>query len=218
MTNLRTLGLGAAAVLALGWAPAQATTMLSAQAGSLCGPGGCFSDKTTTFRQTFAASQFGGPAEIGALALQRGILGAMEATAFKVTFELADGTTVADWGHYTIAVLGGETVMLDGGAFTWDTARGDLILKLDLVVPDKGGGGGGFGGGFGGGGSGSAFALPLPTGSDLAQQLLPSDNPVAQFVAAAAVPEPATWGLMIAGFGGAGVMLRRRAKLAPRFG
>jgi hypothetical protein len=34
--------------------------------------------------------------------------------------------------------------------------------------------------------------------------------------AAAAVPEPATWGLMILGFGGAGMLLRRRAVIARR--
>jgi hypothetical protein len=33
-------------------------------------------------------------------------------------------------------------------------------------------------------------------------------------IAMAAVPEPATWGLMIAGFGGAGAMLRRRRQVA----
>lgn len=31
-----------------------------------------------------------------------------------------------------------------------------------------------------------------------------------------AVPEPATWGLMIAGFGGAGAMLRHRRRVRPR--
>lgn len=36
------------------------------------------------------------------------------------------------------------------------------------------------------------------------------------FAAASAVPEPATWGLMILGFGGVGFVLRRRARTRTR--
>ena len=40
----------------------------------------------------------------------------------------------------------------------------------------------------------------------------------ASLAATPAVPEPATWGLMIAGFGIAGAALRRKPKVAVSFG
>lgn len=216
------------ASLALLAPSANAATVLAAQKNA-CGPGGCF-EATTTFRQALNVRGLGGPLTIRSLLLNRGILGAHQDMIFKLSFETADGTRISDWGSFMIAGLNGEMVSLGGREFTWNPEYGDLVVRLDLVVPEKGGGGfggaglgagGGFGmggGGPGGGGLGEGgFGQGDGFGSvgfgnrALAPQ---SIVPIPPEIGILAVPEPSAWGLMLAGFFGAGAMLRRRRTMA----
>ena len=196
----------------------------------MCGAGGCFA-AGSTFRQTWSASDRAGPVSIGALLLDRGVLGANQDMLFKVSFRLADGTKVGDWGTFMIAGLGGEEVRLGGQAFTWDTSQGDLILQLELMVPDKGGAGGFFGGGGGGGGAfasiggggfgGSSMSVAenppfslsgtMPM-NDVLTGLPHGGRNILGFDPAIAVPEPSAWALMVLGFGSAGALLRTRRR------
>jgi hypothetical protein len=207
------LGLTAAAALAAGASSAQAATTLQLGPSDTCAKAGCFGGETRTFKQTFSAAQAAaaGPVSISKLSLFRGIVGDMQDYSVRVSFELPDGTKLGTWGAFTIAVLNGEFVTLGGQAFNWDASMGDLVLKLELLKPGKGGGlggGGGFGGGFAGfSGPDVVLSNDAPTGI--------GDIDVNQAAIAlpprlAAIPEPATWGLMILGFGGAGGMLRRK--------
>lgn len=196
------------AALAVAAPTAQAATTLTVGPSSACSAAGCFGDTNRTFKQTFSAA--GGPVNISSLSLFRGIVGDMQNYAVRISFETADGTKIGSWGAFTIGVLGGEFVTLGGESFTWDAATmGDLVLTLDLMKPGKGGGGG-----FGGGGFASARFAPedATDGVRFTPPLINLPGPVQQAVdvAASAAPEPDAWALMIAGFGGAGVMLRRR--------
>ncbi|MDZ4373700.1 MAG: hypothetical protein U1C74_20080, partial [Phenylobacterium sp.] len=115
---------------------AQGATYLSVGPDSLCSAGGCLSEARRSFTQSFSAGQ--GVTGISALSLDRSVLGDMQHHAVRVSFELADGTTV-DWGKFTVAVLGGNVVTLGGQAFAWNSAMGDLKVRLDLILPEKGG-------------------------------------------------------------------------------
>lgn len=207
------LALFAAAALCGSVTPAQAATFLTVGPNNGCDASGCFSDSRRTFTQTFSAAERAGtPISITSLALFRGVVGAMENHAVKVTFQLADGSEVS-WGKFTIAVLAGEVVSLGGPAVTWDSSLGDLTVKLELIIPGKGGAGGFGGAGPGGGagglsslGGGPSMSLPL---------VRPTAPPVQPLIS---TPEPGTWALMLLGFGGVGAMLRRRRAWRPSYG
>jgi hypothetical protein len=202
MPIFRALALTAAATLVA--TGANAATVLSVSPDSLCSSAGCLSETRRSFTQTFTAGQ--GVQGISSLALDRRLLGDMQNHAVRVTFQLADGTTV-EWGKFTIAVLSGDVVTLGGQTFNWDTDSGALTVKLDLVLPEKGGvgGGGGFGAALGAPAYASLPASPPAFTAPAARSPAIFDRPLI-----AVVPEPSAWALMIAGFGGAGMMLRRR--------
>lgn len=205
--------IAAAAICAAVPSAGQAATFLSVQASSLCGADGCFAGGKKTYTQTFSGAAQAGSSVVNISHLQvaKDIVGSVEHTAVRVTFVLADGTEVT-WGKYSLNALGGDIVTLGGQALAWNTAVGDLTVRLDLILPEKGGAGGGFFGG-GGGGGGGFEAAGAPSSADLGLGM-EMGRPMARLpdeaFAISAVPEPATWAMMILGFGAAGAALRRR--------
>lgn len=194
---------------------AEAATFLSVGASSLCGADGCFVGGKKTYTQTFSGAGRAGVLDVSQLLVAKSIVGSVEHTAVKISFVLADGTEVT-WGKYSLNALGGDVVTLGGQALAWNTAAGDLTVRLDLVLPEKGGvgGGGGFGGGFGGGGGdggGASFgAGPLGLGGfELGRPMARLPVPDGAFDITA-VPEPGAWAMMILGFGMSGVLFRRQ--------
>jgi hypothetical protein len=225
MYRTRALALLAAVATISGGAvsSAQAASWLSVGPTDLCGSAGCFGS-SKTFTKTFSAANRSGVVDIASLSVFRDIMGS-STNAVKVSFVMADGTEVS-WGKFTLAALGGDVVTLAGQKVAWNTSLGDLTVKLDLIVPDKGGMGGGGGGGlggslgsFGGGGGGGlafeagggGYPYDIVKGGPLVRPALPP-------VPVIAVPEPGAWALMILGFGAAGTMLRRRKGYHFKFG
>jgi hypothetical protein len=99
---------------------------------------------------------------------------------------LLDGVSLATFNTGEIAALSVERGTL---AFATTVTAGSHLLSLQMTRP---------------------FTVTTSTGGTPYQYF---DN-VSATQAAAAAPEPATWGLMIAGFGLAGGALRRRARTA----
>lgn len=228
MSNFRVLAFSTVAVagLALAAPSAKAATTLNLSSSELCAPGGCFGDNKRTFTHSFAARELGSGSgfNISSLRLSKDLLGEFANYGVKISFETADGTVVADWGKFTLAVLAGDVVTIGGQAFDWSAMSGDLVIKLESLKPQKNGwgAGGGFGGSFGGGGFAAApmpapeFAGgPAPVGPIPSVIAPPSGGLVTDL--RAAVPEPATWAMMILGFGAAGAVLRRQ-RFAYRYG
>ena len=95
-------------------------------------------------------------------------------------------------GYYTITALGaqgGDGATGHGGLGAYAQGRGFFAAGTDLRIVVGGRGNGDFGSLTGGGGGGGSFVY---------------------YGAPVAVPEPATWALMISGCGMAGAALRRR--------
>lgn len=222
MSKSLVLALTTAAAFVAAAPAANAATTLTLGPSSLCAASGCFGDNARTFTQTFSAKS--GSFDVSQLKLFKGLVGDLQDYAVKISFTTKDGTVVSSWGSYVLAVLGGEYATINGQQFSWDAANGDLVLKLELVMPSKaaGLGGGGFGGGGGfasiasGPDTASAFtASPVATAAPRINLAGPA-IPDREALAAVAVPEPSTWALMITGFGLAGSAVRQRRLAARR--
>lgn len=199
----------AAAAIAVAAPAAHAATLMPAAIQSTC-LSSCF-DQTHTYKQTISASSFSGPVSIGALNLDRALLGQnYQTSVFHVTFWTADGHQVGDFGRYMIGSLGSDVVTLKGSSFAYDPSLGNLTMKIELDGFSSAGGGGGFG--FTPGAAPpQRIDFAPPGGDDPGLGFIPHGGVVSSDpVLLVSVPEPASWALMVLGFGGAGSVLRRR--------
>lgn len=206
--------MAAAAALSIAAAPAQAATLLQAGWNTGCGKTTCFNDQGV-FTRTWTSQDAAGPLTISQLLLDRSVLGSLDSSTFRLSFQL-NGKEVGSWGSFTMGGINGDELLFNGEAFTWNPEDGELTLVLEIFKP---GGGGGFG----------RLSAPNPgVGDDPPSDDPPRDGPpqgdegdgffysggaVATAFNASAAPEPAAWALMIAGFGLAGARLRRRDAL-----
>lgn len=206
----------AAAALALSLtamaSPATSATVLNVNWGDGCGKTTCFGEDGV-YTRTFSARDFSGPVTIGQLLMQRSVLGALDGYTFRIAFSL-NGEEQGSWGHWNMAGINGEELGFTGENFTWNPEDGDLVLTLSLAPPPKAGGGIFF------------AATTLEAGPDPFAEFqpfdenqggendLPGPGPSGPELSGA-IPEPATWAMMIAGFGLAGAALRRRRLMSP---
>ncbi len=207
----------AVAAMAAAAPSARAATVLTVGPDDSCAKGGCFGNDHT-YRRSWSGAELSGPVTITSLKLFRSLLGDMQNRVVKIRFETADGTVVGNWGGYLFSVIGGDVIDLNGEAFEWNPAMGNLVLKLEAVIPGQGGGGfGGFGGGGGLGAplefSGSnnpglgGSSLNSASRGDTASAASLGDGPLLS-----AAPEPSTWILSIGGFLAIGALARRRRR------
>lgn len=208
------MGAAAATALMLGASSAQSATVLNVSWTSDCGKSTCFNDNGV-FTQTFGKSGFEGPVLISQLLMDRGVLGSLDGKAFRLSFQL-NGEELGSWGTYNMGGIGGDELSFGGEQFVWNPEDGDLVLVLALIPPPKEGAGGG-------GGVGMAIAafedqpendVPPFNQPDLNQNEGGEEGGEEQPRQVGPVPEPATWAMMIAGFGMAGAMFRRRGLTA----
>jgi hypothetical protein len=199
----------AAAALCATALPAQAGTMLNVNWNSGCGKASCFNEHGV-FTQTWSAGDAHGPMTIGQFLLERGVLGSLDGQTFNISFSIG-GQTVGTWGNYNMAAIAGDELNFSGENFVWNPEDGDLVLTLSILHQDTSGGGGFrlFAANEGGGGGGGDNGLPTPP--DQGQFDVGGLDDTLPNVQA--VPEPATWAMMIAGFGLAGATLRQRRRI-----
>jgi opacity protein-like surface antigen len=199
------LALSALAVAAmLSASPAAAATVLDVGKNEGCGKANCFNDQGV-FTQTWSAKDAMGPMTIGKLLMDRGILGNLDSSTFRLSFKL-NGTELGSWGSYMMAGIGGDELSFSGEAFTWNPEDGDLTLVLEIFKPKETAGGGGGGGGFSRASADPDFSYGGVEFEGIAGSP-PEGGPNG---AISAAPEPAAWALMITGFGLAGASLRQR--------
>jgi hypothetical protein len=117
--------------------------------------------------------------------------------------------------------IAGDELNFDGLDFVWNPEDGDLMLVLEILPPPRAGAGGGMMS------LASERRTPPSSRSAAARQnasggdeTSPSDGdkpPNAESAAVVSpVPEPASWALMIAGFGLGGAALRQRRGVIAR--
>jgi hypothetical protein len=196
----------AAAAAVLAGTPAAAATELNVNWTTDCSQSTCFNDNGV-FTQTWSSAGANGPITIGQFLMDRGVLGALDDKTFRISFTVG-GHVVGSWGDYTMGGIAGDELNFDGSDFVWNPEDGDLMLVLEIVQPPKGGVGGG--GGMASFAGGSDEDPPLVTLGDSQLGSLTGEDTGSDV---AAVPEPSSWALMIAGFGLGGAVLRQRRRL-----
>lgn len=202
------MGVAAAAAMVLGVSSAQSATVLNVGWNSDCGKSTCFNENGV-FTQTFGKGAFDGPVSISQLLMDRGVLGSLDGKSFRLSFQL-NGEELGSWGTYNMGGIGGDELWFGGEQFVWNPEDGDLVLTLAIIPPPKEGAGGGGGLALAAFEDGpqddGPFNQPRNEGGDEGGEEQPQQ--------VAPVPEPATWAMMIAGFGMAGAMFRRRGLAA----
>lgn len=184
--------------------------MLDVNWNTGCGKSNCFNDQGV-FSQTWTSAGAHGPMTIGQFLLDRGILGDLDGKTFRISFSIG-GHEVGTWGKYNMAGIAGDELRFSGDDFVWNPEDGDLVLTLEIVPPPKQGAGGVFFAPANLGGPPPSEQNPPPGDGDPNPVGPPKGGPDGSS-SVGLVPEPASWALMIMGFGAAGSVLRRRRAL-----
>lgn len=117
------------------------------------------------------------------------------------------GAFIGDFGSFALSGTSPALLALTGSTLTYDPALGNLLVDIDVA---------------GGTGGSTYFNVDL-TGSVTSRAVFGSSNfadsagLVTTFgTVGTALPEPATWAMMMLGFGLVGAGLRRRSKVTTR--
>lgn len=213
----------AAATLAV---PAQADVTVGTGGTANCFPFGCLASRQsvgTTFQQVYDASAFGGSQSIDTITFFEAAGGSdlLSSASYDIAFYLTgaavgglstvsvaanQGQLLSSFGSFSLGGRLNDTLSLTGNGFTYDPTQGNLLMQVTMTDVTQANDSGYFRsqpvtGPF-------SFAIFPGTGTG---NFTIRNGLVTNFSATiAAVPEPATWGLMILGFGAVGGALRRR--------
>jgi hypothetical protein len=208
-------------------APASAAVWMALDPAGGCGSLGCEAFTPGTYARTISAADLAGLSRISTFLLDRSLLADRPGAVFRLTFYAGD-QKVGDFGKFMIDMLAGDKVLLSGAGFDYDPSWGDLQVRVEIdggmvLKPEYAAlmatGGGGGGGAFVGGGFSGTIASPLEfvqPGSDDIDTTPPPEfgfEPPLVSDVIAAVPEPASWAMMILGFGLTGLLVRARRRL-----
>ena len=188
--------------------------------------GGTNNPNPTTFQQVYNGALFGGPKTISSISFEKtsGVVSAGTYTlSLSTTTKAVDGLDTVNFANNiganntqlfsgTLAgQLSGNILSFAVPNFVFDPGQGNLLLNVSVSgVPTN------FVGFFraNNGDAAGAFSRAHDFGTGFSGFGLVTTFDVG---AAAVVPEPATWAMMIAGFGLAGAAMRRRVRTAVTF-
>jgi PEP-CTERM motif len=213
----------AASALVLGLSvPAVASVTVGQDDGGNCYPFSCFaSDNGSTYQQVYDASEFSGVSTFNTVSFFRSIPGLMDTADYSISFYLTSagpnglsntaasnrGTLLGNLGGFSVGGLMPSELSFVGNAFTYDSSAGNLLMEvnvLSLFTANRY----------------QSFFQADSTTTTTARYFSYGNGPtglvgggglVTRFdLINGAVPEPASWALMIAGFGLVGSAMRRR--------
>ncbi len=215
------IGLSIAVALASGFAaPALAgVTVGQADSGNCypysCGP----TDGVSHYQEVYNGAAFGGALTIGSASFtsQTGA-GPSDSASYDVSFYLTsatvtslssdlgsnEGTLLANWGTFTIGSMP-AVLTLSGSSFVYDPSAGNLLM--DVVIHDATSVAGFYQGYYNADYTGVDVARAWNS-SNFGDFGATTGALVTTF--GGAVPEPASWALMLGGFGLVGAAMRRR--------
>ncbi len=216
-----------AAAFALASPAAASTTIGNATNGNCypfsCGP----TDGVTAYQQSYNAAAFSGPLNFNTISFDRyNSVANYDSGTYAVSFYLQSGafgslssnlasnrgTLLGNFGTFTIGGASSPTLSLTGSAIHYDPTMGSLLM--DVAVSN----------GVGQGDYFVFFNADDTTGS-IARAFNSSYGNVGNtggalvttFSTVGGVPEPATWAMLILGFGVVGGAMRRRQRVSVRF-
>jgi hypothetical protein len=214
--KLRFFAIAVAAVACAGAAHASTTVGDSSEVN--CYPFSCFAgDGGVLYQQLYDASAFPGAIDVGSVTFFRADDGLMDSASYDIAFYLSDrpldgmsetpgdnlGFLLADWGNFSLSGLMPAELTFDGVDFTYDPADGNLLMQVTVTAV--------------GATVGYDSFFQADSSISVTQRLYDNAGGVEANDALGlvtrfndAVPEPASWALMILGFGGVGSVIRRR--------
>lgn len=216
------------AALTLGAAPAIASTTVGTSDHANSFPFGAWARQGgVRFQQVFNASAFNGPTTFNSISFFKDIAvatGTSDTATYTISFSTTsrssttlsltfnDNVTAPQklFGTFTTAAAQPDVLSFIGTQFSYDPTMGNLLMDVTMdKLIQSGTGYPGFQASYGFGPTARVFSNDSTFG--YADTLAP----VVRFdlVNSAAVPEPATWAMMILGFSIIGYALRRKTVL-----
>lgn len=226
--------LAAGAFVALSAAvPAQASTTVGTQPGtSNCFPFSCFASLQgvgALYQQVYTSAAFSGTTAIDTLKFysnSHALNPTMDSASYDLAFYLTPkpvdglstdaaanrGTLLSNFGSFSFGGALPSELTLNGSAFNYDPTMGNLLLQITVT-------------GLTAAGTGGQASLSSASYTGLTSRLTVNANGAANLLPvgavttfmSSAVPEPATWAMMIIGFGLVGGVMRRRSTAAASF-
>jgi hypothetical protein len=213
--------MGAACALMVLAAPVAAQTTVGSNHGGNCYPFSCFaSDSGAWYQQVYNAGAFSGPISFNTISFGRSQAGAIDGATYDISFYISpydansltadragnEGTLLGSFGTFSLSGNMPLVLSLTGSTIHFDPAAGNLLLDVSVTGTAPLGGYNSF---FNADNSTSVTARAYSNNeggfAGTSGALVTTFSTVA-----GGVPEPASWALMIVGFGLVGGSLRQR--------